>query len=140
MVYLLDVFQVQLVIRTGPRVHCFHCHIQDTVFIMEEGNLPHPHFPQSGMLVPWMDLNGRYINTMQSAKVSERKRHILAMEDARAGANAALQVYGRPLTNVMAFKYLSRILTVMENGLMSVANNLRKSRKNWACISRILWW
>ena len=33
------------------RVHFLHQHVLDTVFIMEEGNLPHPRCTRCGMLV-----------------------------------------------------------------------------------------
>ena len=49
--------------RTKMQVHFFHRHVQDTVIILEEGNLTQPRCPWYDMLVPWQALNGRNIST-----------------------------------------------------------------------------
>ena len=41
--------------------------------ILEEGNLPHPRFPQCDILVPWSALKGREFTTAQCARGAERK-------------------------------------------------------------------
>ena len=43
--------------RTAMRLHFWHQHVQNTVVILEEGNLPHPWLPLCDMLVPWQSLN-----------------------------------------------------------------------------------
>ena len=45
--------RVQAAIRTVIQVNYFHRHVQDTVIIMEEGNLPHTRCPRCNILVPW---------------------------------------------------------------------------------------
>ena len=55
------------------RVHFFHRNVQDTVIILEEGNLPHPLCPRCDILVPWSSLIGRHLSTTQFAKGAERK-------------------------------------------------------------------
>ena len=46
--------------RTAMRVHFLQRQFLDTVFIMEEGNLPHPRYARCNMLVPWQALNGKH--------------------------------------------------------------------------------
>ena len=48
------------VMGTSMQMHFWHQHAQDTVEILEEGNLPHPHYPLCDMLVPWRSLNGSH--------------------------------------------------------------------------------
>ena len=44
-------------------VHFLHRHVQDTVVIMEEGNLTHPRCPRCDLQVPRKALNGRHLGT-----------------------------------------------------------------------------
>ena len=50
------------------RVHFVHQHVQDTVVMLEEVNLPHPQCPRCDMQVPRKALNGRHLGTAQYAK------------------------------------------------------------------------
>ena len=45
---------------------------------------------------------------------------------------------GQPLANVMAFKYMGRILTSIDADWPAVVTNLQKSREKWVCLSLIL--
>ena len=67
-----------LATRTAMRVHFMHRHVQDTVVMLEEGNLPHPRCPRCDMQVPRKALNGRHMGTAQCKKGAERKRRRLA--------------------------------------------------------------
>ena len=50
----------------------------------------------------------------------------------------AFQAYGEPLETVTLFKYMGRVLTVGDDNWPTVAGNLRKDRKNWTWMKRIL--
>ena len=54
--------------RTAIHAHFLHRHVQGTVAILEEGNLPHPQCLQCNMLVPSNILNGRHHATVQCAR------------------------------------------------------------------------
>ena len=43
--------------QTGIRVHFVHRHVRETMFIVEEGSLPHPLFTQCNFLAQWEALN-----------------------------------------------------------------------------------
>ena len=42
----------QAATQTAMQVQFFHRHVQYTVIILEDGNLPHPRCPQCEILVP----------------------------------------------------------------------------------------
>ena len=47
--------------RTNLQVHFAHCHVQDTILILYEGNRPYPLCPKCNMFVSHKALNGRHI-------------------------------------------------------------------------------
>ena len=69
--------------RTAMQVHFLHWHVLDTVVILEEGNLPHPQFPQCKILVPWCIMNGRHPATSHCTRGEEQKRRRLLEEELR---------------------------------------------------------
>ena len=85
------------------------------MFIVEEGSLPHPLCPRCEILPQQAALNIRHINTSQCSKGEYKKQYRLAMEEARAGMEVEFLSYVLPLTNVVVFKYLGRILTSTVN-------------------------
>ena len=64
-------------------VHFYHQNVQNTVIILEEGNLPHPRCSRCNMLVPWRALNRRHLSTAQCAKGRDRKLRQMAEEEMR---------------------------------------------------------
>ena len=72
-----------LATRTAMRVQFVHRHVQDTVVMLEEGNLPHPWCPRCNLQVPSKALNGRHLGTAQCKKGAERKRRRLAETETR---------------------------------------------------------
>ena len=95
----------------GLHVHFLNLHVQDTMIILEEGNLIHPPCPRCDMLVLWDAFNGRHPNTAQCAKGVERNLCRLAAEEIQAITERYFRSYGLPLTLVSSFKYLGQILT-----------------------------
>ena len=59
------------------RVHFVHRHVQDTVVMLEEGNLPHPWCPRCNLQVPRKALNGRHLGTAHCKKGAEWKQRQL---------------------------------------------------------------
>ena len=114
------------------RVHFFHRHVRDTVIILDEGNLSHPLCPCCKMLVTWLALNGRGLDTAQCVYGVEWKHRRLKEEE------RAFQAYGKPMETITSFKYLGQVLTTEEEYLPAVAGNLIKARKSWTRITRIL--
>ena len=50
------------------------------------------------------------------------------------------RAYGRPLTLAPSSKYLVQILTASDDDWPAVVKNLRKEKKKWAQLTRILGW
>ena len=120
------------------RVNFIHRHVKDTMVILEEGNLPHPRFPQCNMLVPWRALKKRHLATTQCAMRAERNIIQLAQEELREISEKYFQAYVEPLQNVTVFMYLGRVMTVGDDEWPVVVGNLHKSRKCWGRLLRIL--
>ena len=72
------------VTRSYMRMHLLHWHVQDTMLILEEGNLPHPRCPLCDMLVTWRSLNESHKRTAQCKTGLERKQRCLSAEEERA--------------------------------------------------------
>ena len=99
---------------------------------------PHPRILRCNILVSWRALNRRHLATAQCAKGAERKRRRLADEEPRESLERAFQAYGEPLDNTTSFQYLGRVLTVAVENWTAVVGNLRKARKSWVRMTRIL--
>ena len=70
--------------RVGLRVHFLHYHVQETVIIVDESNLPHPRCPLCDIMVLWVGLNGLHPNTAQCEIGLYRKRRRLAADEGMA--------------------------------------------------------
>ena len=71
------------------RVQFVHRHVQDTVVMLEEGNLPHPWCPRCDLQVPRKELNGHHLGITQCKKGAERKRRRLAETETRENLERA---------------------------------------------------
>ena len=106
--------------------------------ILEEGNQPYPRCPQCEMFVSHKTLNGRHMTTALCQRGAKRKWLRLAEEEERAGAETAFTSDGIPLAPVTSFKYLGQILTKADDDWPSVVRNLRKARRKWVWLTRVL--
>ena len=71
------------------RVHFSHRYVQNTVIILDEGDLPHPRCYQCDMIVPWSKVNERHLKTTQCAKGEERKCRWMMEEELRESLERA---------------------------------------------------
>ena len=117
----------QVATRTEIRVHFLHRHVINTVFIMEEGNFPHPRCARCDMLVPRRDLNGRHPTTDQCSRGAERNRRRLAEAETKESSERAFEAYREPIKNVSTFIYLGRVLTAVDDEWLAVVGNLGKA-------------
>ena len=90
------------------------------------------------MIVPWKSLNGRQVTTTQCNKEVDQKRQQLAEEEIRESGARDFQAYGRPIETVQCFRYLGRVMTTLDENWTAVVGNLRKERKSWDQLTRIL--
>ena len=62
----------------------------------------------------------------------------MTVEEALAGTEMDFREYVLPLTNMTAFKYLVCVIASSDNDCPAFVANLRKARKKWTWMSRIL--
>ena len=72
-------------------------HVLYTVFILEEGNIPHPRCILCNMLVPGPALNHSHPVISQCSRGSDQKRRRLAEEDLKESSERAFEAYMEPL-------------------------------------------
>ena len=99
-----------LATRAAMRVHFLHRHVNNTVMLLEEGNLPLPRFPRCDLQVSRKALNGRHLGTSQCRTGTERKRQRLAEAEMRVTLEKVFHAYGVQMRAVTEFKYLGRLL------------------------------
>ena len=56
----------------------------------------------------------------------------------RESTGRAFEAYEEPLEDVTKFKYLGRVMMVVDDDLPAVTGNLCKARKSWGRLLRIL--
>ena len=112
--------------------------MQDTIIILEEGNLPHPRCTNCDMFVPSRALNGRHKSTEMCRSGADRKRRRLAEAEFRNSTEMAFKVYRQQIQSVPRFKYLGRVFTEGYDDWPAVAGNLAKARKSWGRLQGVL--
>ena len=90
------------------------------------------------MQVPRRALSGRHPGTTQCAKGAERKRQWLAETERRENSERVFEAYGAPINLVSEFKYLGMIVTATDDDWLAVIGNLRKARRSWGRLFRVL--
>jgi hypothetical protein len=119
--------------RYGMRRHFMHRHLNDKIIIEEEGELP--RCPSCGMF-------GRYSQAHQRTKTCKVGTIRKDERDRRREQNQARMVKFRIGQEVIAtvrdFKYLGRISSDDDDDLPAVRENMKKTRKRWARVSRLL--
>ena len=119
-------------------MHFVHRHVQETVVMLEEGNLPHPRCPRCDMQVPRKALNGRHLGTTQFAKGVERKQRWLSETETRENLEWAFHTYGKPMEAVLEFRYLRRLMTETGDDWRAVVGNIKKARGSWGSLAWVL--
>ena len=118
----------QAAMQTAVRMHFWNWHIRYTVVILEEGNLPHPWCPLYNMMMLWRSLKGSHKNTAQYKKGAEWKRRSLVEDEAREETSREFSAYRRTLEMVLSFKYLGRVILVLDDEWPALIQNLTKAR------------
>ena len=124
--------------RFTLRRHFVFRHPQDLVVIPAEGSLPYPRCPRCRMQTSPEALNRGHQQTALCRGLFERQMQ----HEAAARSQDALQqgffCGGDDLERVEVFKYLGRMLANDDNDTQAMRANLKKARRCWARISRVL--
>ena len=124
--------------RTNLRIYFVQCHMQDTVLIMEEGKLNHPHCLACDTFVAWTALNCGHPMMTICVWGEEKKIQRILEEEAWEGAVTTFRDYYKPLETVSSFKYLGHLLTETYDDCMDVISKLWKAMKSWNYMNIIL--
>ena len=90
------------------------------------------------MLVPWRSLNGRHKDTEMCRSGAVKKRRRDTETEIQESTERAFDAYGGQLEAVDSFTYLGRVMTAGDDDWSAVAGNLKKARRSWGRLSRIL--
>ena len=58
--------------------------------------------------------------------------------ETREISERAFEAYGEPIHNVLAFRYMCRVLKTGDDYWLEVVGNLGKARNSWGRLSRVL--
>jgi hypothetical protein len=124
--------------RNNLRRHFAHRHYHDKLCILEEGQVPLPKCERCGMHVSYLALNRGHFDTAYCRIGADRVRQRHALEDVRRACEVVFTVNGVPLEGVSLFRYLGRPISSQDSDWPAVYYNLKKARKRWARVSRVL--
>jgi hypothetical protein len=120
------------------RRHFIFRHPQHLVVIPREGSYPYPRCPRCCMQTSATALNRGHQQTALCRGLCEMR----LQHEAAAHSQQALQqdffCGGDELEKVEVFKYLGRMLAYDDNDTQAMRTNLKKARRCWARISRVL--
>ena len=69
---------------------------------------------------------------------ADKKRRRDTEAEIRESAERAFEAYGGKLKSVSSFTYMGRVMTAGDDDWLAVAGNLKKARRSWGRLSRIL--
>ena len=113
----------------NPWIHCMHWHAEYTIFILNEGTIPHPTCNQYDMFILREALAAGHLGTAMCLRGSEWKHRRLAAADAQEAARTEFRAWDHVLERVETFKYLGRILLSEDSDWPVVAGNLWNERR-----------
>ena len=123
--------------RTNLQVKFSYQHPRYRIFILEEGNQPHPRFPQCDMFAPQEALNRVHPTSEIFRRRTERKRRRLLVEDTEEYMGRVLSAYDTPLTEVFYLYYLGKTFSSIDDDWPAVERNLCRAHGKWGKLENI---
>jgi hypothetical protein len=120
------------------RWHFLFRHPKDLVVLPSEGTVPFPRCKRCEMQTKAGTLYRKHQRTWLCREGWERKKQHVAAEAARIALARTFMAYGEDLERVEVFIYLGRLLRYDDNDSQAMRLNLKKARKSWAWVSRVL--
>ena len=103
-----------------------------------EGSVPFPKCKRCGMQMEIGALYRGHQHTQLCREGWAKKKQHEAAVAARVTFRKSFTAYGEDLERVEVFKYLERLLAYDDNNSQAIRSNLKKARKSWAQVSRML--
>jgi hypothetical protein len=128
--------------HTGHKLrhHYVMHHLIYLMIIPKEGSVPLLRCHLYGMQTPVEALSKGHTQTELCRDLCARKQQHAAARDSQLALKTRFTAYGEELEQVSVFKYLGRLLVCDDNDkdTLAMRSNLKKARKCWARISRVL--
>jgi hypothetical protein len=119
--------------RYGMRRHFMHRHLNDKIIIEEEGELP--RCPSCGM---FGRINGTHQRSRTCKEGTIRKDQRDRIREQYRARRVKFKIGAETIETVRDFKYLGRITSDDDDDLPAVRENIKKARKRWSRVSRLL--
>ena len=120
--------------KFGIYRHFCLIHPQATIVIDEDGMLPKCQI--CGMRVSG-DIS-KHQNSFTCKRGASRRQNEIKQDRQYDAENVKFYIGDKELERVRYFKYLGRILTEDDDDTRCIEDNLKRARKQWNCIARIL--
>ena len=111
------------------RMHFIHRRMEDTIHILNEGNIPHLWCDQCAMFILREALATGHLGTTICKRREYHKNRCLAASSTREVARTKFRALDHVLVRAKTFNYLGRILSSDNNDCPAVDGNLWKARQ-----------
>ena len=111
-------------------------HLKDLVVLPGEGLLP--RCSDCGMQSSHSALAGKHRSTRLCRNGTDQQVQREAAVRLERAIAQKFTAYGKELENVEVFKYLGRLIAMDDIDNQAIRSNMKKARKCWASISRVL--
>jgi hypothetical protein len=122
--------------RYGMRRHFVHRHFQDTIIILEEGQLA--RCTDCGMFCTLLALTTTHRESKICKKGAKRNKQKQRDLQCIRAFRQTFTIQNQPIETVTNFTYLGRIITSRDEDWIAAHSNLQKARTRWAMIQRVL--
>ena len=121
--------------RTSMRIHFRLRHIEDTIVIDQEGQLPQCRL--CGFFGSRTDSDGHRESLVCQKFAERRRQYFQAQRQARA-KEVTFQVGGQELNRVNRFRYLGRVLDEDDDDVHAALRQLSRAKAKWGRIGHVL--
>jgi hypothetical protein len=122
--------------RTSMRHHFRGRHIEDTIVIEEEGQLPQCRL--CGFFAKGVDSEAHRATQTCTKYAEHRRQHFQAKRQTRAREEVTFQVGGQEINRVSQFRYLGRILEEDDNDVYAASRQLSRAKAKWGRLGNVL--
>ena len=121
--------------RFSTRLHFRQRHLNDTIIVTEEGELPRC---ERCDLFSSKSNSQSHWDSLDCKKFSEKKRNYCQAIRQDVAKAVEFTVEGSPIKRVAQFKYLGRVLDEDNNDNHAALRQLKRARDNWGWLSAAL--
>ena len=121
--------------RSVMRQHFATRHLEDTIIISEEGQLP--RCEECGLFAKSVN-SARHRNSAECHRLSEKRRRYFKNLAKSIATDVSFTVNGVAIKRVNRFKYLGRVLDQADNDNAAAERQLSRARSKWGRVGKVL--